>query len=115
MAVRYTSFQQRKATHVRRETQLRADVRAAEGFVQEIIPQGTVEAPEWPPKPVEGQVVVFDLDCWANPRRLAAAIGPFLVLCGICTQHPGQFTSWVDAEAAQRGHYQTHYETGETS
>lgn len=113
MAVRYTPYQQRKATFKRREADLRAAVRASEGFTQVPVMVEPSEAPVWPPTPFPGRVVVFDLHAWTHPRVSTAAIGPFYIVCGIC-DHRAEITGWVDADRAQRTHYQKHYLEGET-
>lgn len=115
MSVRYPSLARRKQVAKARDKAMRDAVAASEGFVQVIAPQEAREAPAWPPTAAPGRVEVFDLNAWANPGASSAAVGPFLVLCGICTQHPGHFDDWREAEAAQRGHYNQHYTDGERS
>lgn len=90
-------------------------VAASAGFEQVITPAQPREAPTWPPAARAGRVEVFDLDKWSHPGLSSAAVGPFLVLCGICTRHPGHYDHADDAERAQRAHYTKHYEAGETS
>lgn len=113
--IRYPSLARRKQVSKARDKALRDAVAGSVGFVQEPVTVEPVEAPPWPPTPPPRRVTVFDLNAWANPGASNAAIGPFLVLCGICTNHPGHFDLWDAAETAQRAHYRTHYYAGETS
>lgn len=115
MSVRYPSLARRRQVAKHRDRVLREAVETSRGFVQEPVTATPAEPPPWPPTPTPGRVETFDLDCWVHPGKTSAAVGPFLVLCGICTQHPGHYDDADDAEFAQRTHYQKHYHAGETA